>query len=75
MIRVGPDDRMVIMGYPVNIAARLQNATKEVNNNFVVSAEVYEALSKPMDEAEFLEIKVKGIDYKIPAYLIGKPYQ
>lgn len=74
-IKVGTEDRMVVMGYPVNIASRLQNATKEVNNSFVISADVYESLLKPIGDAEFMEIKVKGIVHQIPVYLIGTPYK
>lgn len=74
-IRVGTEDRMVVMGYPVNIASRLQNATKELNNSFVVSSEVYEYLLHPMEDAESLEIKVKGIAHTIPVFLIGKRYR
>jgi adenylate cyclase len=65
---------MIVMGYPVNIASRLQNATKDLNNNFIVSTEIYESLN-PLEEAQYSEIKVKGIADKISAYLLRSPYK
>jgi adenylate cyclase len=41
VIQIGSEERMIVMGYPVNIASRLQNATKLLNNSFVISSEVY----------------------------------
>ena len=38
-LRVNAKDHVVVMGYPVNVASRLQAATKELNNNFIISAD------------------------------------
>ena len=72
-IKIGRDIHTVVMGYPVNVAARLQEATKELNNNLIVSAEVYELLSDP-PETEPQLIHVKGISTPLSVYLLGKPY-
>ena len=62
------------MGYPVNIASRLQNATKELNNEFIVSAEVYDLLINP-PALQSQSIVVKGISTPLMIYLMGKPYK
>jgi adenylate cyclase len=74
IVRVGKEDHSVVMGYPVNIASRLQNATKELNNEFVVSAEVYNLLINPPD-IQSQSIVVKGISTPLMIYLMGKPYK
>jgi adenylate cyclase len=72
-IKIGGDIHTIVMGYPVNIAARLQEATKELNNNLVVSAEVYKLLADP-SATEPRSIQVKGISTPLSVYLLGKPY-
>ena len=74
ILRVGTEDHSVVMGFPVNIASRLQNATKELNNEFIVSAEVYNLLiSPPVLQSQL--IVVKGISTPLMIYLMGKPYK
>src|SRR6478752_9111932 len=46
-IRLGQEDHLVVMGYPVNVASRLQAATKELNNNLIVSSTVFQLLNCP----------------------------
>jgi adenylate cyclase len=74
IVRVGSEDHSVVMGYPVNIASRLQNATKELNNEFIVSAEVYDLLINPY-ALQSQSIVVKGISTPLTIYLMGKPYK
>jgi len=72
-VRVGTEDHSVVMGYPVNIASRLQNATKELNNEFIVSSDIYDLLvDPPMQQSQTLV--VKGISNPLTVYLIGKAY-
>jgi adenylate cyclase len=73
-VRVGTEDHSVVMGYAVNIASRLQNATKELNNNFIVSSEVYK-LSINSSTIEPQSIVVKGISSPLTVYLVGQPYK
>ncbi|MFZ6012064.1 MAG: adenylate/guanylate cyclase domain-containing protein [Bacteroidota bacterium] len=40
-LHLGAHDHFVVMGYAVNVASRLQAATKELNNNFIISSAVY----------------------------------
>jgi adenylate cyclase len=73
-VRVGSENHWVVMGYAVNIASRLQTATKELNNDFIVSSEVYDLLN----DAPVLQPKsivLKGVTNPLEVYSIGKPYK
>ena len=73
-VRIGKQDHSVVMGYPVNIASRLQNATKELNNELIVSSEIYSLLiDPPVLQRE--SIVVKGVSSHLTVYLLGKPYK
>jgi len=62
------------MGFPVNIASRLQNATKELNNEFIVSSDIFNLLIDP-PELKSQSIFVKGVSHPLTVYLMGNPYQ
>ncbi|MBC8172760.1 MAG: adenylate/guanylate cyclase domain-containing protein, partial [Chitinophagales bacterium] len=49
-IRLGNEKHLLVMGYPVNVAARLQNATKELNNNFIISSEALKLTGKTLSD-------------------------
>ena len=74
-VRIGQEDRTVVMGYPVNIASRLQNATKEVNNSLIVSSDIYSLLQHSSSQVQPISIQVKGISTPLSVYLLGKPYE
>jgi len=67
------DDSLAVMGKPVNIAARLQEATKTLNNNFIVSEEIFR-LIKSKHDFESTEIKLKGLTEPIKVRLLGYNY-
>lgn len=72
-IGIGVNDNLTATGLAVNIAARLQGATKELNNSFVISHEAYKKLTeKPKGEEQ--ELKMKGVKTKVRVHLIGHPY-
>ncbi len=73
-IRIGGNEHLLIMGYPVNIAARLQDATKRLNNSLVVSGELFSYLDPSLWEATPAEIELKGVPGDFPVVLLGKPY-
>ena len=73
-VRVGTQDHSVVMGYPVNVASRLQNATKELNNEFIVSSDIYNLLIDP-PALTSQSIFVKGVSHPLTVYLMGNPYQ
>ncbi|MDO1449926.1 adenylate/guanylate cyclase domain-containing protein [Rhodocytophaga aerolata] len=73
-IRLGSENHMVVMGHAVNVASRLQNATKELNNNFIISACVFHLLQTTLAEYPTTSIQLKGISKPMQVYLLGKPY-
>ena len=72
-IEVNKRDQLKVMGLPVNIAARLQAATRELNNNFIVSAYCY-SLIKCETVAVKVRISLKGISDGQEVYLLGGPF-
>ncbi|MEO6538964.1 MAG: adenylate/guanylate cyclase domain-containing protein [Ferruginibacter sp.] len=73
-IRLGTVERSFAMGLPVNIAARLQNATKELNNNFLVSAEACNYLPVTSKLYPSTSVKLKGITDEVNVFLFGKSF-
>ncbi|MEJ7828295.1 MAG: adenylate/guanylate cyclase domain-containing protein [Segetibacter sp.] len=73
-IRIGSVDHRVVMGFPVNIAARLQNATKLLNNSFIISSEAFSYLSENLQGYTTTFINLKGITDKVKVFLLGKAY-
>jgi adenylate cyclase len=73
-IRLGRDNHMVVMGHAVNIAARLQNATKELNNRFIISETVYRLLPAPPARYRKTTIALRGVSGPLQVYLLGDPY-
>jgi len=72
-IEVNKVDQMTVMGLPVNIASRLQAATRELNNNFIASAYAY-SLIKNKPQAESVCILLKGISEEQIVYLLGSAF-
>ena len=64
---------LTVMGFPVNIAARLERATRELNNSFLISDYAYSFLNE--NSAELKQIKLKGIAEPFSIRLIGDPYE
>ena len=71
---IGETQILTAMGFPVNVAARLETATKELNNNFIISEEVYNLLDGKIESAEQKQIKLKGISEPLCVRLIGEKY-
>jgi len=74
-IRLGEEDHLVVMGYAVNVASRLQASTKELNNNFVVSSAVYQLLDTPPASRPVSDVTLKGVSDGFELHLIGKAYR
>jgi adenylate cyclase len=72
-IRLGSEDHMMVMGYAVNIASRLQAATRELNNNLIVSSEVFEVLDHINDDKAIIH-NLKGVTNAMKLHLIGEEY-
>ncbi len=74
-IGLGVNNGLTVMGYPVNIAARLQSATKELNNSFIVSADVFKLLIDPPHGLPRATVNLRGVEGPVHVYLMGKQYQ
>jgi len=72
-VGIGVNNNLTVMGLPVNVASRLQAATRKLNNSFVVSKEVYDLLKDP-PHSDAIILDLKGIKYHLPVYLIGLPF-
>src|SRR5688572_8645584 len=73
-LHLGSKDHFVVMGYPVNVASRLQSATKELNNNFIVSSAVFKMLKSPQPNNNAVKVNLKGVTLPCELHLIGKAY-
>ncbi|MFC2094501.1 adenylate/guanylate cyclase domain-containing protein [Bacteroidota bacterium] len=62
-----------VMGFPVNIAARLEAATKELNNNYIISDDAYKFLNESNNAPE-KQINLKGVSEPFSVRLMGKNY-
>jgi adenylate cyclase len=71
---LGVNNQPTVMGYPVNVASRLQEATKQLNNSFLISADTFRLLENPpLAAGEW--ITLKGVSRPLKVYLVGHPYQ
>ncbi len=73
-IGIGVNNNLTVMGLPVNIASRLQAATRQLNNSFVVSDDVYRLLLNP-PKSTGQHIELKGIKENFAVHLMGKAYE
>ncbi|WP_276372216.1 adenylate/guanylate cyclase domain-containing protein [Chryseolinea sp. H1M3-3] len=73
-LHLGSKDHFVVMGYPVNVASRIQAATKELNNNFIVSSEIFKMLKNPEFSNEPVNIRLKGVTDTCDVHLLGRSY-
>jgi adenylate cyclase len=62
-----------VMGLAVNIASRIQNATKKLNNSFVASEEVVRHSSLKTAH-QTAQINLKGVTSDYNVYLLGREY-
>lgn len=67
-------DHLLIMGHAVNIAARLQGATKQLNNNFLISAAAFDLLTQRPSESESANVNLKGVADSLEVRMIGEKY-
>ena len=67
------EDSLAVMGKSVNIASRLQEATKTLNNNVIVSEDIYKKL-KHNQEFDSSMLSLKGLTKPIQVRLLGAKY-
>lgn len=73
-IGLGISNNLTVMGLPVNMAARLQEATKEVNNSFLISEYAYSLVTDKRGNLQSENIILKGVSGIIKVILLGKEY-
>jgi adenylate cyclase len=73
-IGLGISNNLTVMGLPVNMAARLQEATKEINNSFLISEYAYSMVTDQSTNPESENIILKGVSRIIKVFLLGKQY-
>ncbi|HEX2532498.1 MAG TPA: adenylate/guanylate cyclase domain-containing protein [Chitinophagaceae bacterium] len=73
-VGLGINNNLTVMGLPVNIASRLQTATKEAGNSILLSAEAARYLERPPGDALRVNLHLKGIGEAVPAYRMGRTY-
>lgn len=73
-LHLGAKNHVVVMGHAVNVAARLQSITKELNNNFIISAEVFKILNGGCLKSEPVKANLKGVTDPCELHLIGSTY-
>jgi len=64
---------MMVMGFPVVVAARLEELTKELNNNFLVSEYFYSLLNSD-DNPEQKKVYLKGVSEQVEVRLMGEKF-
>lgn len=72
-IHLGKRKKTSVMGLAVNIASRIQESTKSVNNSLVVSHQVMTHANLTKRRSSKM-ISLKGISSTIRVHLIGKTY-
>ena len=66
--------QLSVMGLPVNIAARLQAKTKELDNDLIISEDAYQLLADDQAIVRHQMVKLQGISQGQQVRLAGKPY-
>lgn len=72
-LQLGSKSHFIVMGHAVNIASRLQAATKELNNNFIVSSRVYNMLASRR-ESVAVKVNLKGVSDPLEVHFVGRAY-
>lgn len=74
---MGVDEKrpLTAMGFAVNVASRLETATKELNNNFIISDYAYNYLKRNNKDAAKKQIILKGVSEPFSVRLLGHPFE
>jgi adenylate cyclase len=59
----------------VNIAARLQDATKELNNSFIISSEAFMLLTEKPKGFTVTTVHLRGLAGPREVFLLGTTYR
>ncbi|MFD1255277.1 adenylate/guanylate cyclase domain-containing protein [Mucilaginibacter terrae] len=69
------NNHLTVMGLPVNIAARLQAETKELNNDLLISEDAYRFLENMNVSTPSKKVRLRGITEPVQVRLMGNAYQ
>ena len=70
-VGIGINNNLSVMGLAVNIASRIQAATKDLNNSFLVSETT---MSQEFENHPAALLSLKGISEPVKVYLLGEAY-
>ncbi|MEE9240415.1 MAG: adenylate/guanylate cyclase domain-containing protein [bacterium] len=73
-VGVGDEGAFTALGHHVNVAARIESATKEVGNSFLITEAAYRHLDWPGGDPPSAEVGLKGVAGKTAVFMLGKPY-
>ncbi len=72
---IGVGGATSVIGYPVNLAARVEAATKTLNNDFLITEAAYEKIPAPRPKTTGKKsVKLKGVTDPVTVHLLGNPY-
>lgn len=74
-LNIDKTNRLTVMGYPVNVASRIQSATRELNNNFLISEKIARLLPEFIPAFPPQIIHAKGVEEEIKIYGLGAAYE
>jgi adenylate cyclase len=74
-LTIDKTNRLTVMGYPVNVASRIQSATRELNNNFLISEKIARLLPEFTPAFPPQVINAKGVDEEIKVYGLGSTFE
>ncbi len=72
---IGVGGAASVIGYPVNIAARVEAATKSLNNDFLITEAAFATLPEPRPKNICKTVKLKGVADPVVLHLLGNPYE
>ncbi|HUC83537.1 MAG TPA: adenylate/guanylate cyclase domain-containing protein [Flavisolibacter sp.] len=72
-IGIGVNNNLTVMGLPVNVASRIQAATRTLNNSLVVSEQLGEHLD-PKPACQRVQTQLKGLTDTYELLLCGEPF-
>ena len=73
-ISINKTSHLIVTGYPVNIASRIQTATRELNNNFLISEYIASLLFDCSINKIAKMIHAKGVVEDIKVFSLGTKY-
>lgn len=72
-VKLGQMVKLHTVGLPVNVASRIQEATKELNNSFLASDELI-SRSSHLADTEKRTVTLDGVTTPMTVHLLGKAY-